>query len=175
MEGLFDLSKTTFTKFVHKDIYPAIDPTRPELSQRGRNVLITGGGTNLGLAIAHAFLRAAANTIIITGRRDEVLAEAKVALEQEARNVGAKTRIITRACDVADPSQVDALWRELNNDLALVVDVFVANAARPPQPKSILESGAEDIWAQMETNVKGPLYMVEKLCAQPDTRQKVSA
>jgi hypothetical protein len=37
-----------FTSKTHRDIYPAIDPTRPELSQAGKVVVITGASRGLG-------------------------------------------------------------------------------------------------------------------------------
>ena len=42
----------SFTKKWHSEPYPYISPTRPELSARGKNVIVTGGGTGIGNAIA---------------------------------------------------------------------------------------------------------------------------
>lgn len=39
-------------KTIHNTTYPAISPTRPELSTRGKNALITSGGSGIGAAIA---------------------------------------------------------------------------------------------------------------------------
>ncbi|KAI9711559.1 MAG: hypothetical protein M1820_002124 [Bogoriella megaspora] len=171
-EGLFDLSKTNFTNTVHQEVYPAIALTRPELNQTGRTVLITGGGANLGYVIAKSFVRVAADTVIIIGRRFDELVESKSRLEEEVKAAGTNTQIIARACDITDRAQVDALWRELNSDLGIIVDVFISNAAKPAQPKSILEAGTEDIWSQLEVNAKAPLYLTEKICSQPGKHQK---
>lgn len=46
---------STFTKTIHKTTYPTIDPARPELSQAGRTVVITGGSAGIGFAIAQGF------------------------------------------------------------------------------------------------------------------------
>jgi NADPH:quinone reductase-like Zn-dependent oxidoreductase len=59
------LLHTEVTKTVHRDVYPAISPSRPELNQAGRVVLVTGGGTGVGHSVARAFVRAAADTVII--------------------------------------------------------------------------------------------------------------
>ena len=44
-------------------------------------ILITGGATGIGLALAEAFMREG-NTVIICGRREEALQQAKTALPQ---------------------------------------------------------------------------------------------
>ncbi len=38
----------SFTKAVYRDVYPAVDPKRPELSQKGKVVLITGASRGIG-------------------------------------------------------------------------------------------------------------------------------
>lgn len=58
---------------VHKKAYPAIDPSRPELSQNGRLILIIGSTIGIGFAMAHGFAAASADTVILTGRRPAVL------------------------------------------------------------------------------------------------------
>lgn len=39
---------SSFTKVWHSDTYPAINPTKPELSVAGKSVVITGGGAGIG-------------------------------------------------------------------------------------------------------------------------------
>lgn len=169
---LKSLLHTEVTKTVHRDAYPAILPTRPELSQAGKVVLVTGGGTGVGHSIARAFVQASAHTVIITGRRADVLAASASKLEQEATKVGTSTNIITHALDGTDLAGVDAFWRDLATK-GIIVDVYVANAAKFTEPKPILELGADEVWSQIETNVKSPLYFVEKFYAQPGEKQKV--
>ncbi len=54
---------------------PATDPKRPELSVAGKVVLITGGGTGIGVAMVKAFATAGAKAIVISGRRQNLLEE----------------------------------------------------------------------------------------------------
>ncbi|CZR53682.1 related to peroxisomal short-chain alcohol dehydrogenase [Phialocephala subalpina] len=165
------LLHTEVTKKVHRDVYPAISPSRPELSQAGRVILVPGAGTGVGHSIARSFVRASADTIIILGRRADVLAEAVTKLEQEAKITGTNTKIIARTCDVVNMAEVDAFWKDLAKQ-GIIVDVFVNNVAKFTDPKPILELGADEVWSQMEVNAKSPLYFVEKFYAQPSEKQK---
>ena len=84
-EALTAVAATNVTRTVHQKAYPAISPTRPELNQAGRVVIITGGGTGIGSSIAQSFVRASADTIIIIGRREAVLKTAVTQLEAVAK------------------------------------------------------------------------------------------
>lgn len=164
---LIDIRQTNVTKTVHRKSYAAIEPTRVELSQAGRAILITGGGTGAGLAMAKAFIRASAATIIIIGRRANILGTARARLIEEAKAAGTGTNVIAQTCDVTNTAEVDALWKHLA-EKGIMVDVYVANAAKFTEPKPLLELGTEEVWNQVETNVKFPLYFAEKFHAQPN-------
>lgn len=173
VEVLNGIRATNVTKTVHNGVYDAISPTRPELSQAGKTVLITGGGTGAGLAMAKAFLAASAATVIIVGRRAEVLQKARLELEDEANSLRKSTRIIARPCDIVKDSDADALW-QFFTDEKIVVDVYVANAAAFQDPEPLLEMGTNTAWSFFETNVRSPMYFTEKFCKQPADGTKVS-
>jgi NAD(P)-dependent dehydrogenase (short-subunit alcohol dehydrogenase family) len=173
-EQLFNAASTNVTRNVYREPYPAISPTRPELSQAGKTVLITGGGIGVGFGIARAFVRASANTVIILGRRAAVLETARSCLKDEAKSAGTGTKIITQACDVVNSAEVNAFWKGLN-DQGIVVDVLVANAAKFTEPKQMLELGTEEVWSQMEMNAKSSLYFAEKFHSQGSEKRKVGA
>jgi short-subunit dehydrogenase len=63
-------------------------------------------------------------------------------------------------------------WKDLAAQ-GITVDVFIANAAKFTEPKPILDLGADEVWSQMEVNVKSPLYFVEKFNAQQGDKPKV--
>ncbi|APX12654.1 SDR family NAD(P)-dependent oxidoreductase [Tateyamaria omphalii] len=89
-----------------------------------RQVLITGGGTGIGRAIAHAFADAG-DAVTITGRRPDVLKEA------------AKSRAITcRTADVTDEAAVAALF-------GTPFDVVIANAGGGASGKLVKTSLAD--------------------------------
>jgi NAD(P)-dependent dehydrogenase (short-subunit alcohol dehydrogenase family) len=75
-----------------------------EGSLKGKNILITGGGTGLGRAMGEYFLELGAN-LVITSRKLEVLEE--TAKEMMAKSGG---KVIPVVCDVRDIEQVESMW-----------------------------------------------------------------
>jgi len=98
----------------------AVSPFRADL-MAGKRVLVTGGGTGLGMAVARRMAEHGAD-VCICGRRKEVL-------DETAASIGADTGRPVRAiaCDIRDPTQVEAMLDELWSVGPL--DVLVNNAA----------------------------------------------
>ena len=65
-------------------------------ANRGKVVLVTGGGTGIGRATATAFARTGAR-VAICGRRPQPLEEARMELE------GAGAECLAIPCDVREP------------------------------------------------------------------------
>lgn len=93
---------------------------QPDLLKNKR-ILVTGGGTGLGLAMGRRFLELGAE-LVICGRRTEVLAEAKATLEKETGG-----KVETHGCDVRDAAQIDAMLEAIWQQRPL--DALVNNAA----------------------------------------------
>lgn len=79
-----------------------------------RTVVVTGGGTGIGRAVARRFVEGG-DTVTIVGRRREVL-------ERAATELGPTVRPLV--CDLADPDAVEALLPQLPSG----IDVLVNNA-----------------------------------------------
>jgi NAD(P)-dependent dehydrogenase (short-subunit alcohol dehydrogenase family) len=88
---------------------------------RNKRILITGGGTGLGKAMAHRFLQLGA-TVYICGRREEIL-------EQTTAELSAATKgpIHALPCDVRNRDAVEAMIETIWKTAPL--DVLVNNAA----------------------------------------------
>ena len=93
----------------------------PEGTYDGAVVLVTGGGTGLGKAIASEFARLGAS-IAIASRKPEHLDAGAAAI----RDIGAA--VVTVGCDIRDPDQIAAAFDQIESELG-PVDVLVNNAA----------------------------------------------
>lgn len=92
----------------------------PELL-KGRRILVTGGGTGLGLSMGRRFLELGAE-LVICGRREEVLAEAARTL---AHDTGGKVEF--HRCDIREAEAVEAMIAKIWESAPL--DALVNNAA----------------------------------------------
>jgi uncharacterized oxidoreductase len=80
----------------------------------GNTIFISGGGSGIGLAFVRRFLERG-NTVIICGRRPEVLAEVKKQYPQ----------LVTHVCDLAEPGARENLadWlQKEHSDLNVVIN-----------------------------------------------------
>jgi 3-oxoacyl-[acyl-carrier protein] reductase len=118
-----------------------------------RNVVVTGGGTGIGKAVATAFAQEG-NAVVITGRRSDVLATA-------AAEIGANVTAVP--FDAADPAQVERALSEL----PATVDVLVNSAGGntdigAPEPVTLAELAAA--WrANLDSNVLSAILMTAAL------------
>ncbi|MEW2167186.1 SDR family oxidoreductase [Streptomyces sp. NPDC007084] len=104
-----------------------------------RQIVVTGGGTGIGRAIAEAFAERG-DQVVITGRRKE-------ALEETAERLGASVRPI--AFDASDPEQVEAAL----DSLPARVDVLVNNAGGNTDIGAGTPSGLAGVAAAWRANL----------------------
>ncbi|RUS48941.1 SDR family oxidoreductase [Cohnella sp. AR92] len=116
----------------------------------GNTILITGGGSGIGLAFAERFIQAG-NTVIVTGRREKVLQSAKEKLPS----------LITRASDLNVESDRTALFDWVMENYP-DVNVLVNNAGTQ-QRFSVLKADAKNDWHyynnEIKTNIEAPFHL----------------
>lgn len=79
-----------------------------------KKILITGGASGIGYALAERFINDE-NTVIICGRRESALNEAKAKLPT----------LITKVCDLAETTERESLFKwvvENHNDLNILIN-----------------------------------------------------
>ncbi|OTB06423.1 hypothetical protein M426DRAFT_318834 [Hypoxylon sp. CI-4A] len=151
-----EIPQRKLTPTYHTTAYPAISPLRPELSQAGKTVLVTGGSTGIGYAIARGFVQARARKVIILGRRGEKAVSAAATLQEEAREQKKGTEVIGLQNDVGDKEAVAKLWGKFADE-GTVIDVLVLNAVAVSPTKPVLDLDLDGLWADYNVNVRSLL------------------
>ena len=107
-----------------------------------RHAVVTGGGTGVGAAIAHAFAAAGMN-VTVMGRREEPLRE----------QADAHENVYAQMCDVTDPDSVKtafAVAREAHGPATIVI----ANAGQAAS-KRFSTMTMDDLDGMLAVNVAG--------------------
>lgn len=116
-------------------------------SLEGKNVLITGGTSGIGLAVAKNFAENGAQ-LTITGRRSEG--------EEIAKGIGANFI----RCDVTDEAQVSASIQETAERNGKI-DALIINAGAAADEGSIEEFDTASMKKMMDVNFNGTFYALK--------------
>ncbi|KAI0885901.1 NAD(P)-binding protein [Annulohypoxylon maeteangense] len=143
------------TNSVHRELYPVLNPSNPELSADGKTVLITGVSGGVGKAIAEAWSIAGASAIILTGRKVDVLNEVASKVKEIAKIPTIK--IIVQPADLTSEASVKQLWERAAKDVGKI-DVVISDAGTMNWFR-IEEREPSEWWNDFEVNVKGPYLM----------------
>jgi len=92
-----------------------------ELGLEGKNVIVTGGGSNIGRAIVHAFAAEGSNITIA-----ELVPNQGEKVAKEVAAAGARGRVKVIATDVTDHQQVDSMVDQSIGEFG-GVDVLINN------------------------------------------------
>jgi uncharacterized oxidoreductase len=125
----------------------------------GRTILITGGTSGIGLELAKQLI-AQWNTVLITGRDEQRLAETK-----------SKMAVHTFVCDAANPADIEKLQRVVAVDFPSL-DTLINNAGIMRNLNLNQPHDLTDVTRELAVNLTGPVQMVQaflqQLTARPD-------
>ena len=107
----------------------------PEGTFEGVPVLVTGGGTGLGRAIAVEFARLGAD-LVIASRKSEHLAQGEAAVRE------AGGRVLTVECDIRDPERISAAFDAAAGEFGLPAVLINNAAANFPVPAEDMSPNA---------------------------------
>src|SRR5580692_4406930 len=116
----------------------------------GNTILITGGGSGIGRALAEAFL-AEGNQVVIAGRRKELLKEVVTA------NPGMKAAVL----DIGDADSIRSFAEQIKKDYP-ALNVVIQNAGMM-KPESLKNGAVADAEATIATNLLGPIRLTAAL------------
>ena len=117
----------------------------------GNTILMTGGGSGIGEALAHRF-HDRGDTVIIAGRRQEALAAA----------AAGRDRIHTMTLDVEDAEAVEAFARKVVADFP-ALNVLFNNAGIMKFEDLTSRRNLADAEATLTTNILGPIRLTNAL------------
>lgn len=118
----------------------------------GKNAVVTGGTHGMGRAIASALVDAGAH-VVVTGRNEERLREARAALGSE--------RVHAVASDASRMDDIEELGRLVETTLGRVDYVFVNHGIAEIQT---LDDVTEESWDRhFAVNAKGAFFTVKRL------------
>ncbi|CAM4180992.1 SDR family oxidoreductase [Nocardia ninae] len=116
-----------------------------------RNIVVTGGATGIGRAIAHTFA-AAGDAVMITGRRAEPL-------HATATELGATAYV----CDATDPAQIETLVDQLPREIHVLVNNAGGNTDFDLNAPTDLRSLAAAWRANLDANLISAVLMTSAL------------
>src|SRR2546427_796600 len=123
-------------------------------------VLVTGGATGIGLALATRLLNAGSG-VIICGRREDKLREAQKA----------HPNLQTRACDLSNEADRSALARSIVRDFP-TLDVLVNNAGIQRRVTLADEERWADALEEISINLEAPIHLTRLLIPHLLTRER---
>ena len=159
-------SSTAFTSTIirHRGSYLAIKPTRPELSAKGKVVLITGGGQGIGLSVALGFANANASHLILLGRTLSTLTTGQTKIAELYPMI--KVHLFT--ADVTDPSAVGSIFGKVHEEIG-PIDICISNASYLSQLCPIDAASLDDWFRSFEVMVKGALIIAQEFLKHKST------
>ena len=129
------------------------------MEHTGNTILVTGGGSGIGQALAHRW-HDAGNHVIVTGRRQQALDE----------TIAGRARMSAYVLDVTDDAAVEAFVRQVCAEHPHL-NILVNNAGVFSAEKVTARRDIANAQQMLATNVLGPIRMtnalIEHLSTQP--------
>ncbi|KAF2234821.1 NAD(P)-binding protein [Viridothelium virens] len=141
---------------IHNDTYPAIDPSKADLS--GKAVFVSGASKSLGKAMAIAFAKGGASYIAL-GARSDVSNTERDCLSAAAASGRPAPQILPLKFDVTSVESVDNAATEVRKAFGRI-DIIINNAGILSRDM-IKDSDPEVWWNTWNVNLRGP-YLVTR-------------
>ncbi|KAK7228146.1 hypothetical protein V2G26_000316 [Clonostachys chloroleuca] len=151
------------TKTIRRDVYPLLEPTQPELSAKGKTVLITGVSGGIGKAIAESWAIAGASGLVLTGRKGDVLEH----VASRVRSLAPPgIKILARTADITSEASVTELWAAATEAVGKV-DVLI-NSAGSLNGGPVGGVDTASFFTDFQVNVLGTYLVTHHFLAQAE-------
>ena len=138
-----------------------------ELGLRNKTVIVTGGGSNIGRAIVHAFAQEGANLVIA-----EIDQAQGTKVAEEVSALGTGSRAVAMKTDVTDYSQVEAMVSGVVDEFG-GVDVLVNNVGWSVD-RLFMEKPRDVLVKEVDLNLWSPINCVRAVLPHMIERQSGS-
>ena len=159
-----------FTRTMYHDVYPAIDPTKPELSLVGKVAVVTGASRGIGAhGLAPSFAKAGVKGLILLARNGEQLE----VVAAQIRKISPSTEVICISVNITDAEGVEKAFQKISEAFGhadILVNNVGINAGKHDGP--IQAQDPETWWSNFEVNGKGTFLVTRsfiRLLPSPDT------
>ncbi|KAL6229032.1 hypothetical protein BDW75DRAFT_250239 [Aspergillus navahoensis] len=140
----------SITKTYYRDVYPAIAPSQPALSQAGKVTIVTGAGKGIGRAIARTHAQAGVKGLVLITQSPSSAEETKHILQAEFPSV----QLLALPTDIANEAAVSRTFDTIK-DVFGTADTLINNAGVFASVGSIAEADSAKWWRDFEINVRG--------------------
>ncbi|KAJ8122071.1 hypothetical protein ONZ43_g1642 [Nemania bipapillata] len=142
------------TKRWHTKAQSCGSPSRPEVSAKGKSVLVTGGGTTgIGGETARYFAAAGATRIALLGRRESPLAENKAFIESQYPGV----EVVAISADITKQSDVESAFSRFARSGK--IDVLIHTAAVIGPKEAVTEADSAAYLDAIQVNLAGAFWV----------------
>ncbi|KAK5162812.1 uncharacterized protein LTR77_011184 [Saxophila tyrrhenica] len=163
----FFMNSLAFTPRVHREPYPAIDPTSPSLALAGRVVIVSGVTKGIGRrGIVPAFAKARPKAMVLVARSRD----GATAVADELSQMYPDTEFVGIAADVSKDEDVASLFQQVSS-LFGQADILVNNAGVNSAGGLLADVATATWWSDFETNAKGLFLMCQTFLKHADPTQ----
>ncbi|KAL6856712.1 putative NADP(+)-dependent dehydrogenase [Trichoderma novae-zelandiae] len=157
----------SYTKLTHSATYPAISPSLPALSTKGKVVLITGASGGIGRATAASYAVSGPRALILLGRRSDALAETATLVRTKNANVAVQTHEV----DLCDAPAVRGVFDKVAAEFGGIdIVIHAAGVLAPVVP--LVEVDPTTFLDGYKTTVVGTLVVAQaSVSANKDSRE----
>lgn len=130
----------------------------------GKKILITGGNSGIGLAIAKKCISEGAKVLIV-GRNEE-------RLEKTAKELGEQCQFLQ--FDVSRIEEIEAFLENAGKKMGAELDALVLNAGISLHEENIFHVNIEDYERQFRTNLESAYFMAQSFLKKKEPKKEVS-
>ena len=145
-----------FTQTIHNDIYPSTDPTKSDLSQPRKVVLITGSGRGIGRSVALRYAESGVACIILCARTASEVEE----VEQSIKNINAHVKVCKFVTDITSEEAVVTMAEAVRKEVGRL-DILINNAGMTNKWESITDGDTDMYLKTWDLHIKGSKFSPE--------------